>query len=89
MQKNYQYTYFIQIVELIGSEEVMTHIANYSSNAVPPQIGSTIDPGEFAKEGYKAYKVIDLEIIPHAFDDLHAASDITHVNVFVEKIKKS
>ena len=77
------------MIDLIGSAKLKTPIANYLSNAAPPQIGSTIDPGEFAKEGYEAYKVIDLEIIPQAFDDLHAASDTTLVYVFVEKIKKS
>jgi hypothetical protein len=83
-KKTYLYDYQVQEI-VMGSKQP---IANYSSDAAPPQIGSIIDPGEFSADGYKKYRVTKVEIIPRRHGESSSNSDSTYVIVFVEKVPK-
>ena len=85
----YLYTYAIIEFEQPGDDEAETSIASYQSNAVPPEIGSTINPGEFSIDGDQEYEVFEVPTLPHNTDPSAGASDNVYVKVFVKKTEKS
>jgi hypothetical protein len=81
--EDFTYSYNIQKIEF----GIPTPIANFLSNAVPPQIGSILDVGAFSKEGYKEYLVVKVISIPEPANEKCEFANRTYVKVFVEKIK--
>ena len=86
-----EYLYTYDIIEIVqpGDEQIETSIASYQSNAVPPVIGSTINPGEFSIDGDQEYVVVEVTTLPHNTDSSIEASDNVYVKVFVKKKEKS
>ena len=86
-----EYLYTHTILEIVqpGNDKTETTIATYMSNAVPPQNGSTLDPGEFNIDGYPECEVVDVTTLPHNTDSQNDASDNAYVKVFVKKTEKS
>jgi hypothetical protein len=86
-----EYLYAYAVIEMVqlGDDKTETTIASYMSNAAPPQIGSTLDPGEFNIDGYQEYEVVDVTTLPHNTDSSNDASDNAYVKVFVKKPEKS
>ena len=83
--KNYLYLYFI--IEKTGGdgESLLT---TYRSNIPPPQIGSTIQVGEFTDQSNE-YKVLEVLTTFHKATNifLDDVSNSAHVRVVVRKIK--
>ena len=88
-QGQYLYQYDVVEVKEVDGDEIHTHVVNYSSNAIPPEIDSMFNPGEFVQNGFQSYKVVNVLITPRSTDDVENISDTTHVTIYIRKISEA